>query len=71
MLVGQCQGEEAAEVDRSGAMVQLVVVFGDAAVTEAPVAADEPGDGAFDHGPVLPVDGLELRAFRVAPGSAL
>ena len=33
-----------------------MLVAGDAAVADLAVAAgDEPGDGALDHGPVLPV----------------
>jgi hypothetical protein len=34
----------------------------DASVGDAPVAAGQPGDGAFDHRPVLPIGGLEFVA---------
>jgi hypothetical protein len=47
-------------------VVQPVVVAGDAAVAHAAIAADEPGDGAFDHGPVLAVDLLKLRGLGLA-----
>jgi SAM-dependent methyltransferase len=43
--------------------VQPPVVGGHAAVAQAAAAAvraDEPGDGAFDHGPVLAVAGAEV-----------
>ena len=51
--------EQSAQVDRGGAVVEPVVVLGHASVGHFPVAADQPGDGAFDHRPVLPVGGLE------------
>ena len=46
------------------------VVLGGAAVAQAAVAAHEPGDAAFDHRPVLPVDGVEGAVFRLAAGGA-
>ena len=45
----------------------MAVAF-DAAVADSAVAVgDEPGDGSFDHGPVLPVVG---EPFTVTPGLA-
>src|SRR5215217_7464109 len=59
LVAVQAEGEEAAEVECGGSGVEPGVVLGGAAVAQAAVAAGEPGDGAFDHGPVLPVQGLE------------
>lgn len=40
----------------------------DAAVADPPVPSGEPGNAAFDHGPVLPVNRLELRCFGLTAG---
>jgi hypothetical protein len=64
--VGEAEREEAFEIDRCAAVGPGEPVAVGAAVAESPVAVgDEPGDGAFDHGPVLvePV-GLGLAAGR-------
>jgi hypothetical protein len=54
--VGESEVDQAAEVEGGGAVVEPVVVGGGAAVGQAAVAAgDEPGYGAFDHGPPAPV----------------
>ena len=58
-------------LSRGGAVVQPVVVLGDAAVAQFAVAARQPGDGAFDHGPVLTVFGLPIPGLGVSPGGAL
>ena len=57
--VGEAEGEESAQVDCRDPVVEPVVVPGHASVAESPVASGQPGDGAFDHGPVLPVGVLE------------
>src|SRR5258707_11542152 len=51
--------------------MEPMVVLGDAAVTHPAVAAGQPGDGPFDHGPVLSVFGQPLRVTSRLPGSAL
>jgi hypothetical protein len=52
-------------------VVQPQVVAADAAVAEFAVAAShEPGDGPFDHRPVLPVGLLERVGFGVPAGGA-
>jgi hypothetical protein len=54
-FVGQAEVEQAAQVECGDAVVQLEVVGGGAAVAQLPAAAfraDQPGDAAFDHGPV-------------------
>lgn len=43
----------------SAGCVESGAAVGDAAVAQAPVAAGDPVDGAFDHGPVTAVDRLE------------
>jgi hypothetical protein len=35
---------------------------------ESAAAVDEPGDGAFDHGPVLPVGDVESAGLGEGPG---
>jgi hypothetical protein len=65
-VVGEAEREEAFEIDRCAAVGPGEPVAVGAAVAESPVAVgDEPGDGAFDYGPVLvePV-GLGLVAGR-------
>ena len=57
----QAEGEQAAQVQRRDAVVQPQIVAPGPDEPQPPVAAgDQPGDRAFDHGPVLAVDGLEL-----------
>jgi hypothetical protein len=52
----EAEVEEASEVDGGGSDAEGEAVAVDAAVSAAAVAVgDEPGDGAFDHGPVLSV----------------
>jgi len=70
-FVGEAEGEESAQVDRGDAVVEPVVVLGDASVTESPVASGQPGDAAFDHGPVLPVGVLEGLVGCPLPVAAL
>ena len=69
--VGEAEGEEPAQVDRGGPVVEPVVVLGDASVTESPVASGQPGDAAFDHGTVLPVGALEAVFAGPLPVAAL
>src|SRR3954471_2039118 len=47
--------------------MQPGVVLDHAAVGHSPVSAGEPGDGAFDHGPVPAVVGLEVRLGSARP----
>src|SRR5215212_1424596 len=70
LVAVQAEGEYAAEVECGGSGVEPGVVLGGAAVAQAAVAAGEPGDGAFDHGPVLPVEGLKFRVGGAAAGGA-
>src|SRR5258705_12352964 len=51
--------------------MEPMVVLGDAAVADFAVTAGQPGDGPFDHGPVLSVFGQPLRVASRLPGSAL
>lgn len=57
-VVGEAEGDESAQVEAGDGVVEPVVVLGDAAVAEFACAAGEPGDDAFDHGPVLAVFGF-------------
>src|SRR6266498_2161977 len=60
--------DESAQVDRSGAQREAVVVALDAAVADPAMSVcDEPGDGTFDHGSPLPVVVGEV---AVAPSAA-
>jgi hypothetical protein len=52
-------------------VVQPVVVLGDPAVAQSAVAAGQPGDGPFDHGPVLAVFGQPVRVTSGLAGGAL
>ena len=70
-VVGEAEGEQAAQVEGGGAVVQPGVVLRDSAVGDAPVAAGEPGDGSFDHGSVGPVGGLERLLGGAGPVLAL
>ena len=49
------QGDQSAQIDRRGTVVQPVAIFDDAAVTHLAVAAGQPGDAAFDHRSVLTI----------------
>ena len=69
--VGEAEGEQPAQVERGDAVVEPGVVLLDPAVGHASVAAGEPGDGAFDHGPVGPVGGLERLVGGPLPVVAL
>jgi hypothetical protein len=51
----EAQDYQAAQIQCCGAVVQPVVVLGDAAVADFTVAASEPGDRTFDHRPVLTI----------------
>src|SRR4051794_15790413 len=66
---GEPEAGESAQVEPGGAVVQPLVVGAGAAEAQSSVAAaDQPGDGTFDHRAVLAVDGLEPRvagAFAV------
>ncbi len=67
-VVVEAEVDEAAEVDGGNAGGEAVLVAFDASVADAPVAfGDEPGDGSFDHGPVLAVVADEV---TVSPGPA-
>lgn len=57
--MGEAEGEESAQVDRRGPVVEPVVVPGHAPVGYFPVPLGQPSDRAFDHRPVLSVGGLE------------
>src|SRR5439155_20026523 len=57
----EAKGDEAAQVEGGGAVVQPGVVLGGSGVAESAVVADEPGDGAFDHGAVSSVFGPPVR----------
>src|SRR5260370_41325242 len=66
--VVEAHGDQAAQVERSGAVVQPMVILGHAAIAEFAVAAHDPGDAAFDHGSVLSVSRLKFRCFGVSAG---
>ena len=51
--------------------MQPVVVFADASVTQFAVASGQPGDGAFDHRPVLAVLGQPIRVTGGVSGGTL
>ena len=52
----EAEVEESSEVDRCCSDRESEAVAFDAAVADSAVAVgDEPGDGSFDHRPVLPV----------------
>ena len=69
--VGEAQPDEPAQVERGGSVMQPVIVLGDAAVAQFAVAAGQPGDGAFDHRPVLAVFGQPIRVTGGLSGGAL
>ena len=60
--------EESSEVDCGGSDAEGLAVAFDAAVADSAVAVgDEPGNGSFDHGPVVAVVGESL---TLAPSGA-
>src|SRR3954454_7559279 len=62
------EGEQSAQVHRGNTVVQPQVVEPGPDEPQPPVATrDQPRDRPFDHGPVLAVDGLELRLLRADP----
>jgi hypothetical protein len=67
--VGEAEADEALEVDGGAAVGPPELVAVEAAVTEPPVGAPyEPGDGAFDHGSMFSVGGLEVGGGGVRSG---
>lgn len=68
--VVETQGDQSAQVERGRSVMQPVVVPGYAAVAQSAVAASKPGDGAFDHGPMLAVVGQPIRVSRGLSGGA-
>src|SRR3954451_8649819 len=71
LVEGEAEGEQAAQVEGGDAVLQPGVVLGHASVGDAAVPADEPGDAAFDHGPLFAVDLLEGRVLRTLAVLAL
>ena len=47
-----------------------VIIFADAAVSQPAIAAGQPGDGAFDHGPMLAILGQPVGVARGSAGGA-
>ena len=65
--VGESEVDESAQVDGGGSEAQSDAVAFDASVADPSVSVgDEPGDGSFDHGPVLAV---VVQVLSVAPPS--
>jgi hypothetical protein len=58
---GQTEVDQPTQVERCGSVMQPVIILDDAAVAQPAVAAGQPGDGPFDHGPVLTVFGQPIR----------
>src|SRR6185312_9603608 len=68
---GEAEVEQSAQVQPGHPVVQPQVVGGGSAEPQPPVpAGDQPGDGAFDHGPMLTVGGLELWVLGAAAVTA-
>ena len=67
---GQSEHQQPPQVEPGHPQVQPVIIFPGAAVSDFAVAADQPGDGPFDHRPVLPVNLLKLRRFRLSAGGS-
>ena len=60
-IEGEAEVEEPFEVDRGAAHGPGVTVSVGASESDSPmVVADQPGDGAFDHGPKLTVGVVEV-----------
>ena len=70
-VVAESQGDQAAQVQRCGAVVQPVIVAADTTVADLAVAAAEPGDGAFDHRSILTVLVEPLRVSRFSASRSL
>src|SRR6476659_8010361 len=68
--VGQTEVDQPAQVERGSSVMQRVIILGGAAVAQPAVAAGQPGDGAFDHGPMLAVFGQPVRVSGCLPGGA-
>jgi len=68
--VGQAEVDQPALVERGSSVMQPVIILGGAAVAQPAVAAGQPGDGAFDHGPMLAVFGQPVRVSGCLPGGA-
>jgi hypothetical protein len=64
------QGDQPAQVEPSGPVVKPVIILGDPAVAQPAVATSKPGDGAFNHGPVLAIFGQPVRVTCGLPGGA-
>ncbi len=65
-VVVEAEVEESSEVDRRGSVADADAVAFDATEPDPAVSVgDEPGDGAFDHGPVLAVV-VEVRCRRAS-----
>ena len=61
LVPSDAEVDEAFQVDRGATVGESDLVAGDAPVADfAAVTSDQPGDGAFDHGPVLSVGLYEL-----------
>ena len=69
--MGHPHCDEAAQVQCGGAVVQPVIVSGDAAVAEIPVPSGQPGDGSFDHRTVLTILVEPSLVFVLLTGPAL
>ena len=63
VVVGEAEREKALEVDGGAAVRSAELVAFDSSVAQAPMFSGEPGEGAFDHGPLLAVDGVEFVGF--------
>jgi hypothetical protein len=53
--VAEAHGDQSAQIDRRGAVMQPVIVLGDAAVADFAVSSRQPRDAAFDHWSMLTV----------------
>ena len=69
--VVEAQSGKSAQVQRGGAVMQPVIIFGDAPVADFPVVASQPSDGAFDHWPMLTILVEPVRVSRLLTGSTL
>lgn len=68
--MGQPERDEPTQIQRGGAVVQPVIVFGHAAVAKLAVAAHQPSDGTFDHRPMLSVFVLPLGVSCLGAGGS-
>ena len=67
--MGEAEVDEPLQVDGGDAVAEPEPVAVGAVVAESAVGADEPGDAAFDHGPVLAVGDVELVGLGEGAGS--